>query len=246
MNHFSREPLLSALARPRCVAVMTGAGISAESGVPTFRGAGGLWNGHRAEELATPQGFARDPVLVWEFYDQRRTLLGACTPNPAHLALARLEQLGGDFSVITQNVDGLHQAAGSRHVMELHGNIWHLSCTRGCGSVEDRRAPMPLPLPPRCQCGAAMRPAVVWFGESLSPSIFQAAAAAAARAELFLVVGTSSVIEPAASLARLALASGARVVEVNPEETPLSRLAHDVLREPAAAALSRLVGMEVT
>ncbi len=246
MNHSSREPLLSALARPRCIAVMTGAGVSAESGVPTFRGAGGLWNGHRAEELATPQGFARDPVLVWEFYDQRRRHLGTCTPNPAHLALARLEQRCDDFSLITQNVDGLHQAAGSRHVMELHGNIWQLSCTRGCGSVEDRRAPMPLPLPPRCHCSAVMRPAVVWFGESLSPSIFQAAAAAAARADLFMVVGTSSVIEPAASLARLALASGARVVEVNPEETPLSTLAHDVLREPAAAALSRLVGMEVT
>lgn len=237
---------MSALARPRCIAVMTGAGVSAESGVPTFRGAGGLWNGHRAEELATLQGFARDPVLVWEFYDQRRTHLATCTPNPAHRALARLEQRCDDFSLITQNVDGLHQAAGSRHVMELHGNIWQLSCTRGCGSVEDRRTPMPLPLPPRCPCGAAMRPAVVWFGESLSPSIFQAAAAAAARADLFLVVGTSSVIEPAASLARLALASGARVVEVNPEETPLSTLAHDVLREPAAAALSRLVGMEVT
>ncbi|MFN7967273.1 MAG: NAD-dependent deacylase [Acidobacteriota bacterium] len=245
MNDPSRESLSAALARSQRIAVMTGAGVSAESGVPTFRGAGGLWNGHRAADLATPEGFSLDPVLVWEFYDQRRTHLATCAPNPAHRALAALERRCADFTLITQNVDGLHQLAGSDNVLELHGNIWQLRCVQGCGGAEDRRAPLPRPLPPRCACGAAMRPGVVWFGESLPIDRFQSAAAAATRAELFLVIGTSSLIEPAASLTRLAHASGARVIEVNPDETPVSTLAHDVVRKTAAGALSRLVGQEV-
>lgn len=238
------QPLEEALSAARKIAVMTGAGISAESGVPTFRGAGGLWEGRRAEELATPQAFERDPVLVWEFYDWRRTLLKDCSPNPGHEALARLEAAIPDFTLITQNVDGLHQAAGSHNVHELHGNIWRLRCSRECGAPggEDFRAPLPRPLPPRCSCGAPLRPGVVWFGESLPMGPFAAADRAAREAEIFFVIGTSGLVEPAASLARIARAEGARVVEINPAETPLSSIADDVFRVSAARVLPRLCG----
>ena len=238
------QPLEQALSAARKIAVMTGAGISAESGVPTFRGAGGLWEGHRAEELATPQAFERDPILVWEFYDWRRTLLAECSPNPGHEALARLEAMTLHFTLITQNVDGLHQSAGSLNVHELHGNIWRLRCSRDCGTPDgdDFRAPLPRPLPPRCSCGAPLRPGVVWFGESLPMEPFAAADRAAREAEIFLVIGTSGLVEPAASLARIASAAGARVVEINPEETPLSSIADDIFRESAAKLLPRLCG----
>jgi NAD-dependent deacetylase len=154
-----------ALAQARRVVVLTGAGISAESGVPTFRGADGLWRNLRATDLATPEAFARDPALVWEFYNWRRELLGQLSPNAAHRALVALEQRVPDFWLITQNIDGLHHAAGSRRVLELHGNIWRLRCT-GCGRMtEDRQ---PLPARPICRaCGQLLRPHVVWFGESL-------------------------------------------------------------------------------
>ncbi|RMG47948.1 MAG: NAD-dependent deacylase [Acidobacteria bacterium] len=223
-------------------AALTGAGVSAESGVPTFRGAGGLWEGHRIEEVATPEAFDRDPVLVWEFYDARRTGLVRCRPNRAHEALAELERRISDFTLITQNVDDLHRAAGSRKLIELHGNLWRMRCTAGCGEWEDRRAPLPRPLPPACRCGAPARPAIVWFGEWLDPADLAAAEAAAARAEVFLVIGTSGIVEPAASLARTAAAAGARVVEINPEPTPLSAVAALSLRGPAGEIVPRLVG----
>jgi NAD-dependent deacetylase len=219
------------------VTVLTGAGISAESGVPTFRGHGGLWRNFRPEQLATPEAFRRDPALVWEWYDWRRGLIGSCTPNAAHAMLANMEALLPDFSLITQNVDGLHQAAGSRNVLELHGSIWRMRCT-GCGeSVQDHRVPLP-EIPPRCSvCGALLRPDVVWFGESLRSEVIEAAWAAAARCRLMLVVGTSAVVQPAASLPLVALRNEARLVEINPAETPLSAHAHQVLRAPAAEVL---------
>jgi NAD-dependent deacetylase len=185
----------------------------------------GLWRTHRAEELATPEAFARDPRLVWEWYDWRRGLIAAARPNPGHHALARLERdaerRGGRFTLITQNVDGLHAEAGSRRLLELHGNIWRVRCT-ACGAVSmDRRVPLPLtPQLPACaRCGGLLRPHIVWFGEPLDPAIMQSAAAAAMACELFLVIGTSGVVQPAASLASMAREAGAWVVEVNPERS---------------------------
>ena len=219
------------------VAVLTGAGVSAESGVPTFRGEGGLWRNFRSEQLATPEAFRRDPALVWEWYNWRRGLIGGCAPNAAHEMLAQMEAAIPDFTLITQNVDGLHQLAGSRNVLELHGNIWRTRCT-GCGQLtKDRRMPLP-ELPPRCpECGALLRPDVVWFGESLPLEVLERAWAAAADCRLMLVVGTSAVVQPAASLPLVAQRNGARLVEVNPAETPLSVHAHEILRGPAAEVL---------
>jgi NAD-dependent deacetylase len=220
------------------VAVLTGAGVSAESGVPTFRGEGGLWRSYRAEDLATPQAFRRDPVLVWEWYDWRRGLIGACQPNAAHDTLAEMERALPDLTLITQNVDGLHRLAGSRNVLELHGNIWRMRCTRNCRpNWEDRRVPL-AEIPPRCpDCGALARPDVVWFGESLPRRELEAAFDAAERCQMMLVVGTSAVVQPAASLPMVALDRGAYVVEVNPQATPLSELVHEAIRAPAAEAL---------
>jgi NAD-dependent deacetylase len=225
------------------VAVLTGAGISAESGVPTFRGEGGLWRSYRPEELATPHAFRRDPQLVWEWYAWRRGLIGACQPNLAHDTLAEMEPHFADFSLITQNVDGLHRLAGSRNVVELHGNIWGLRCTRGCRpNWEDRSDPLS-EIPPRCpDCGALARPDVVWFGESLPGVALEAAWSAAQRCQVMLVVGTSALVHPAASLPLLALQSGAYVVEINPQPTPLSEAVDETIRKPAAVALPRWWG----
>lgn len=215
------EEVRARVAAAKTIAVLTGAGISADSGVPTFRGPEGLWRTYHAEELATPEAFARDPRLVWEWYDWRRGLIAAKRPNAAHYALAELERRSPDMTLITQNVDGLHARAGSRHLQELHGNIWITRCT-ACGRrAADDRVPLPLsPGLPVCEtCGGLLRPHIVWFGEALEPSVIGAAAAAAASCELFLVVGTSGVVQPAASLAMMAREAGAFVVEVNPERS---------------------------
>jgi NAD-dependent deacetylase len=225
-------------AQVRSVAVLTGAGISAESGVPTFRGEGGLWRNYRAEDLATPQAFRRDPALVWEWYDWRRGLVGSCQPNAAHETLAEMETVLPDLTLITQNVDGLHRLAGSRNVLELHGNIWRLRCTQGCRpDWEDRRVPLP-EIPARCpDCGALARPDVVWFGESLPRRELEAAFEAVQRCQVMLVVGTSAVVQPAASLPMVALGRGAYVIEVNPQATPLSAMVDESIRAQAAQAL---------
>jgi len=221
------------------VAVLTGAGISAESGIPTFRGAGGLWRQYRAEDLATPEAFARDPRLVWEWYDWRRGLIAAAQPNAGHVALAELERRARHFTLITQNVDGLHDRAGSRNILKLHGDIWTVRCL-GCGREQrDERVPLP-ELPPRCGCGALLRPGVVWFGEMLPPGVWEAAEAAARKAGVFLVVGTSAVVYPAAGLAWTAKAAGAKVIEVNLEETPFSAHTDCSLRGRAGDLLPRL------
>jgi NAD-dependent deacetylase len=205
------------LRRAGRVAVLTGAGVSAESGVPTFRGGGGLWEGHRVEDVATPHAFRRDPTLVWRFYHARRAALRAVRPNPGHHALVALEERWGDrFTLVTQNVDGLHRAAGSRRVLELHGALARVRCT-GCGGVEDRGGEA-LPELPRCgACGELLRPDVVWFGEMLPEGVWRAAVEAVAACECFLVVGTSAVVYPAAGLIDAARSVGACVVEVNLE-----------------------------
>jgi NAD-dependent deacetylase len=224
----------------RRVVALTGAGVSAESGVPTFRGAEGLWRRFRPEELATSQAFARDPVLVWEWYDWRRQKVAACAPNDGHRALADLGRRAFAFDLVTQNVDGLHRLAGSDPVWELHGSLWNVRCTRCSRDREDRRAPLP-EIPPRCDCGGLERPGVVWFGEALPSDILSRAFEVASGADVFLVVGTSALVHPAASLPEIAGEQGALVVEVNPELTPLSGLVDVRLAGPSAEILPRIL-----
>ncbi|HJX39431.1 MAG TPA: NAD-dependent deacylase [Anaerolineae bacterium] len=223
----------------RSVAVLTGAGISAESGVPTFRGADGLWRQYRAEELATPQAFMRNPTLVWEWYDWRRGLIAGCQPNAAHRTLTEMERWCEDFTLITQNVDGLHQRAGSERILELHGDIWRVRCTTDNTVCDNHEVPLSR-IPPTCPCGALLRPDVVWFGESLDSEVMNAAYAAVERCDLMLVVGTSAVVHPAASLPAIAHNAGAYLVEVNVQETALSALADEVILGPAARELPEL------
>jgi len=246
-NPASPSDLEAVLAPARSVCVLTGAGVSRESGVPTFRGEDGLWRKYRAEDLSTPEAFARDPLLVWEWYAWRRELISQAQPNAAHLALAALEarvasRPDGHFTLVTQNVDGLHERAGSRNVLRLHGSLWHLRCLRCGAETEDRRVPLD-PLPPRCAgngCAGLLRPAVVWFGEPLPESEWRDATLAAAHADVFLVVGASALVYPAASLPWAARQSGARLVEINPDPTPLSDIADCVLRGPASEVLGSL------
>lgn len=223
------------------VAVLTGAGVSAESGVPIFRGPGGLWRSFRPEELATPGAFARDPKLVWEWYDWRRSVIAGVQPNAGHRALVELERRKKDFWLLTQNVDGLHERAGSRRVVRLHGDIWQLRCI-GCGR-EERNEQVPLePLPPRCRCGGLMRPGVVWFGEALPSEALEVAFEAVRRAQVFLVLGTSAVVFPAAGLPRVALEQGSRVIEINLEPTELTSLAQISLRGKTGELLPQIIG----
>jgi len=228
------------LSEARRIAVLTGAGISAESGVPTFRGPDGLWRTHKPEELATPGAFARDPKLVWEWYDWRRSLIAKVEPNPGHIALAALEDRSPEFTLVTQNVDGLHERAGSRRIRRLHGSIWRVRCTECGAETTDDRVPLP-EIPPRCGCGALVRPGVVWFGESLPEKEWQAAERAATHCDLLIVAGTSAQVYPAAALIPMAAQSGARVIEINMEDTPLSGVAGLSLRGRAGEILPRLI-----
>jgi NAD-dependent deacetylase len=222
MNEHQVEDVVEFLAGAGRVAVLTGAGISAESGVPTFRGQDGLWKQYRAESLATPEAFERNPSLVWEWYDWRRGLIAPVEPNAGHRVLAGWEGLFGSFAVITQNVDGLHAKAGSRNVVELHGNIWKVRCTRE-GTVEEMRD-TPLPhIPPLCpNCGSLFRPHIVWFGESLDPVVLDRAYDLTAACQVMFVIGTSAIVQPAASLPFTASRAGAKIIEVNLEPTPLT------------------------
>ena len=213
--------------RPRHVVVFTGAGVSAESGIPTFRGEGGLWRNFRAEELATPEAFARDPALVWEWYEWRRGLVRAAAPNAAHRAIAALP----DAVVVTQNVDALHARAGSRDVVELHGNLFRVRCVRD-RSVRAAEEPFDA-LPPRCDCGALLRPDVVWFGEMLPEDALARASAVMQRADLVLIVGTSGVVYPAAGL--VALCRGT-TIEINPQTSALASHCTYAIAATAAAA----------
>jgi NAD-dependent deacetylase len=203
------------------VVVLTGAGVSAESGVPTFRGEGGLWRKYRPEELATPYAFQKDAKLVWEWYDWRRGLIAPLEPNPGHNSIAQMEEFYPDFALVTQNIDGLHKKAGSRSIIELHGNIWRVRCTQEGTITENKEVPLK-EIPPYCQCGALLRPDVVWFGESLPPEAIEQSFELSQNCELMFVVGTSAVVQPAASLPVVAKQSGAYVVEVNMEPTPIS------------------------
>lgn len=237
---FVPEVLARRLATARSIVALTGAGISAESGVPTFREAQtGLWAKFDPLQLATPEAFASDPKRVWEWYAWRRTLVGAAAPNAGHRALAALEQRAIALLLVTQNVDGLHQRAGSTRLVELHGNLFRTVCEHHRHRVErwtDEH------IPPRCpECGGRLRPDVVWFGEMLPAAALERAQAATARADVFLSIGTSGEVYPAAALPEVARAAGALVVEINPNSTPLSQLADHCLRRPASEVLPALV-----
>lgn len=238
--HAVPDDLARAIRGARFVAVLTGAGVSAESGVPTFRDAlTGLWARYDPRLLATPAAFARDPKLVWDWYAMRRAMVRDVAPNAAHYALAALERRVPALLLATQNVDGLHQRAGSRNVVELHGNITRVKCSACAAPAAtwDDAA-----TPPRCaHCGGLLRPDVVWFEEMLPAAALAAAEDAAARCDVLLVAGTSAEVYPAAALPERARRGGARVVEINPAITPLSALADDTLRGPAGSVLPALL-----
>jgi NAD-dependent deacetylase len=235
-------PLVAALRAARYVAVLTGAGVSAESGVPTFRDAQtGLWAQFDPLELATPGAFARNPKRVWDWYAMRREMVGRVAPNPAHVALAALERRVPEFTLITQNVDGLHRRAGNRHVVELHGNISRVCCSRD-GTPTTQWEDTDPAAPPRCAaCGAFLRPDVVWFEEMLPEDALADAEDAASRCDVLLVVGTSGAVYPAAALPMLARRNGAQVVEINTDTTPLSAQADYALCGKAGIVLPALV-----
>jgi NAD-dependent deacetylase len=195
----SIEVLKNTIAGVDRIRVLTGAGISAESGIPTFRGTGGIWRNYEIEDVATPEAFARNPELVWEFYNWRRNLISNVRFNPGHKALAYLENHVNDFTLITQNVDGLHREAGSKKLLEIHGNLWDVKCTR-CGLITTDRSKDMGRLPKCMECKGLLRPNVVWFAESLDPDILKKAFNAAGNCDLMLIIGTSGMVQPAASL----------------------------------------------
>jgi NAD-dependent deacetylase len=229
------------------VAVLTGAGVSAESGVPTFRGKDGLWKNFRAEDLASPEAFKKDPKLVWEWYNWRRGIISKAKPNPAHMALVELEKIFKDFYLITQNVDGLHFKAGNKKVVELHGNLWRLKCiNKNCYRFDNPIYNYEVPLkkiPPTCECGYLMRPDVVWFGESLPPDAINKAYEIAENCEVMLVVGTSAVVQPAASLPLIVAQNGGKVIEINLEPTYLSSVVNLSILGKAGEILPRILDL---
>lgn len=235
------ERLTQALRTARQVTVLTGSGISAESGIPTFRDAQtGLWAKYRPEDLATMEAFSRDPKLVWDWYLWRRSLVEHASPNPGHEALVAMEQKVPEFTLITQNIDGLHRRAGNRHVVELHGNLNRARCIKEQTVVE--LPPELDEVPPRCQeCGSLLRPDVVWFGEPLPADALAQAEHASRHCELFFCIGTSVLVYPAAGLPYRALQAGALVVEVNPAMTPLTPYVHIALQASAAQVLPGII-----
>jgi NAD-dependent deacetylase len=219
------------------IVVLTGAGISAESGIPTFRGPEGIWNQRRAEELASPQAFSEDPGLIWEFYAWRRKVVAAAEPNRAHRTLVEIEAACSGFLLITQNVDGLHKRAGNKRILELHGSLWRFRCTCCQHEWDDFNIPLQETIPSCPECRAMARPGVVWFGEAIPARLISAAVSAAEGSRLMLVIGTSALVQPAASLPFLAKRAGARIVEINPEKTPVSLIADEQLNGRAAEVL---------
>jgi NAD-dependent deacetylase len=236
------EELTRRFAEAERVLVLTGAGVSAESGVPTFRGGGGtaVWKGMPFNVISSAGMLERDLREVWGWFDYRLSIVENCAPNPAHVTLARWQERFSEFTLVTQNIDGLHEAAGSRHVIELHGNLRRARCVT-CGVRYDLRQFDEEERPPACpECGDNLRPDVVLFGEQLPPGAFEAAAAKAVRCQLCFVVGTSAMVYPAAMLPELARRSGAYTVEVNPEMTPLSALCDEVIQGRAGDVLPLL------
>jgi len=234
------EQLLTKLKAAKTVAVLTGAGISAESGVPTFRGEQGLWKKFRPEELANFDAFVRNPELVWEWYNYRKKIISEVEPNPGHYALVKMEELFENFYLITQNVDNLHRRAGSKRIYELHGNIMRNRCV-DCNKPGDEIFFQCQEDLPRCDCGGLIRPDVVWFGEALPPSVLMDSFNAANEADLFFSIGTSAVVQPAASLPLEAKNAGAYVVEINMDPTVISNLVDESILGKSGEILPQLV-----
>lgn len=220
--------------------VMTGAGVSQESGIPTFRGKDGLWKSFRAEELATLEAFMRNPLLVWEWYEWRRDIIRNAKPNPAHLAIKEMEEMFPDFLLITQNVDGLHSKAGSKKMVEFHGNIWKERCMR-CG-FERFFYEKHEKLPPSCpSCSRHLRPGVVWFGETIPEYALQTSYSALKMCDVFISVGTSTVVQPAASFVELSISQKKPVIEVNVDDTPVSHLVPISIKGKAGEILPEII-----
>jgi NAD-dependent deacetylase len=233
--------LIAMLRSARAVAVLTGAGVSAESGVPTFRGENGLWRKFRPEELANFEAFIRNPQLVWEWYKERKRVIQRIQPNPGHIALAELEKLFPDFSITTQNIDNLHRRAGSKKVFELHGNIERNYCVQCRADVSNEKV-LQTDDVPRCEkCGGLIRPDVVWFGELLPSDEWESAETAARHADVYFSIGTSAIVYPAASLPLIAKRAGAFLVEINPEETALTPGADEFIEGNSGAVLPQIV-----
>ena len=221
MDQQRLQAAANALKTCHTILVLTGAGISQESGVPTFRGKDGLWKKFRAEQMATPEAFAKDPQLVWEWYDWRRRLIKPLKPNAGHNALVTLEYATKQFTLVTQNVDGLHRLAGNTDPVEMHGSLWQVRCTQ-CGMISENRD-TPMEIPPRCKsCHGLLRPNVVWFGEPLDQQLLGNIYQVLEKADAMLVVGTSGLVQPAASFGLIAKRAGAFVVEVNRSKTQQS------------------------
>jgi NAD-dependent deacetylase len=228
------------LGRARSLVVSTGAGMSKESGIPTFRDApNALWENYDPMQLATREGFESDPPLVWRWYTDRRKMIAKAKPNPGHKAIAELETLIGEVVVITQNIDNLHREAGSTTMIEVHGNIFRYKCFDREHPVES--LPKSGDIPPRCECGSFLRPDVVWFGEMLPENAIAQAYRALSKCDTMLVVGTSGTVFPAAGFPSVAKQAGAKIIEVNPEETPVTLEADLFLRGPAGEILPELV-----
>lgn len=228
------------LMKTKYLLVITGAGISNESGIPTFRGADGLWKNYRAEELATPWVFERDPETVWKWYDWRRGIIGKAEPNPGHLAIKELENRFENFLLITQNVDGLHGRTGIKKIVEIHGNLWRVRCTREGTTSMLMDVPL-ASIPPRCQCGALLRPDVVWFGESIPGEALDQSFRALEMCDTLIVAGTSGAVYPVASFPQTVKNNGGFVIEVNTEETPISHIADVALYGKSGEVLPKLV-----
>lgn len=241
MSTWLSRRLLERLSTAQWITVLTGAGISAESGVPTFRSADGLWAKYRPEELATMEAFLRDPELVWEWYARRKSVIADVQPNAGHRALVRMEELYPQCTIITQNIDNLHRRAGNRNVIELHGNIERNYCV-SCGTATSNELVLRAGSVPRCErCGGTIRPDVVWFGETLPEDQWNLAVRAAESSDVFFSIGTSAVVYPAASLPLLAKQRGALLVEINPEPTPVTERADEFLQGKAGTILPELV-----
>jgi NAD-dependent deacetylase len=238
LSFFSQE-VLQRLSRCQKVVVLTGAGVSAESGISTFRGAGGQWEKVDPMKLATPEAFAQDPKFVWDWYEARRRQLSGAAPNKGHDVLAWMESFFPEMTLITQNVDRLHHQAGSRRPIELHGSIWLVRCTSGCGEWEDRHELVNLP--PKCpHCGALLRPGVVWFGEGLPEEAWRDSEMAARHCDAFFLIGTSALVYPAAGLVEGPIRESKLVIEITPEETPFSNRVTLSVRSRAGEALESL------
>ena len=232
--------LIAYLKKAKKAAVLTGAGISAESGVPTFRGEDGIWKKFRAEELANFDAFMKNPDMVWEWYAYRKKMMSEVNPNPGHYALVKMEKFYPDFTLITQNIDNLHRIAGSKKILELHGNIRRNYCIECKKQYDDEQLQLGGEAP-RCSCGGLIRPDVVWFGEMLPQNVLTEAFQAAESCEVFFSIGTSAVVNPAALLPLTAKNADALLVEINPEETVLTSTAHHHLHGPSGEILPQLL-----